>query len=149
MKIEANTVSEYLEKIEPSRKDSFVKLRDVIVQNIPEGFVECINYGMIGYVVPHSIYPNGYHCTPELHLPFMHIACQKNYIALYSSAINMDGNIREWFMDEYAKCMPSKIDIGKSCVRFKKDIPYALISKLVAKVSVVEFIKLYENSFKT
>jgi uncharacterized protein YdhG (YjbR/CyaY superfamily) len=148
MKIEANTVSEYLEKIEHSRKDAFVKLRDVIVQNIPEEFVECISYGMVGYVVPHSIYPNGYHCTPDLPLPFMHIACQKNYIALYSSTINMDKEVRGWFIDEYAKCMPSKIDIGKSCVRFKKDIPYTLISELVAKVSVAEFIKVYESSFK-
>ena len=119
MKIEAQTVQEYLNKIPEERKPAFEKLRNVILNNIPEGFEETISYGMIGYVVPKSIYPAGYHCSPELPLPFASIANQKNFIALYHMGIYADKNLLDWFTKEYPKHSKRKLDMGKSCIRFK------------------------------
>jgi len=108
-----------------------------------------MSYGMIGYVVPHSIYPKGYHCSPELPLPFISIASQKNAITLYHMMVYADKNLHDWFVTEYSKVCKSKLDMGKSCIRFKKinEIPYELIGKLVSKVSVEQWIEKYESSF--
>jgi uncharacterized protein YdhG (YjbR/CyaY superfamily) len=125
------------------------KLRNSIKLNLPEGFQEEMSYGMLGFVVPHSIYPKGYHCKPNLPLPFMNIASQKNFIALYHMGIYANPELLNWFVAEYSKLVKSKIDIGKSCIRFKKmeDIPYELIGELAAKMTVSEWISIYENNF--
>ena len=150
MQIEANTPKEYLEKIPEERKEPMEKLRKVILENLPDGFKETINYGMIGYVVPHSIYPDGYHCSPELPLPFLSIASQKNFIGLYHMGIYANEELLEWFVDEYAKYVPTKLDMGKSCIRFKKmdQIPYELIAELASKMTAQEWINIYEKAVK-
>ena len=144
------TVSEYLANLPEDRREAFNQLRGAILTNLPEGFEECINYGMIGYVVPHSIYPNGYHCDTKLPLPFMNIASQKNFIAFYHMGIYGNPELMNWFVNEFPNYSKAKLDMGKSCVRFKKinDIPYQLIGKLVDKMSVIAWISQYENLYR-
>lgn len=146
----ANTVEDYLNTIPLERRPAFNKLRAVILDNLPKGLEERLSYGMIGYVVPHSIYPKGYHCNPELPLPFINLASQKNYISLYHSGLYADKEIYKWFIDEYPKYTSSKLDIGKSCVRFRKmdQIPYELIATLLRKMDVETWIGLYEETIK-
>ena len=150
MQIKAKTVNEYLEKIPEERTRYFEELRKVILSNIPDGFVEQINYGMIGYVVPHSIYPDGYHCDPQLPLPFVNIASQKHFIGFYHMGIYADPKLYDWFVNEYPKHNKYKLDMGKSCVRFKKidQIPYQLIGDLMQRMTVDDWIKLYEKNYK-
>ncbi|HKJ06668.1 MAG TPA: DUF1801 domain-containing protein [Flavobacteriaceae bacterium] len=150
MHIEANSPDEYMAQISEERVPYLKKLRDVIKNNIPDGFEEQISYGMIGFVVPKSIYPKGYHCNPELPLPFVNIASQKNYIALYHSGIYADPTLLNWFVNEYPKHSKYKLDMGKSCVRFKNlnDIPYELIGELIKKITPSDWIKTYENNIK-
>ncbi len=150
MRIEANTVEEYLKAVPEERKEAFNKLRQTIVDHIPDGFEECINYGMIGYVVPHSTYPQGYHVTPELPLPFCNIAVQKNFIGFYHSGIYGSPELSAWFASEYAKAAKYKLDMGKSCVRLKRndDIPYELIGRLMEKITVDDWIQIYEKNVK-
>jgi len=149
-KIKSSTVDKYLENLESSKKEAFQTLRETIVRNIPEGFHEEINYGMVGYVVPHSIYPAGYHCDTKLPLPFLAIAAQKNFIAVYHMGIYMNPELLEWFVAEFPKHSKSKLDMGKSCMRFKKpqDIPFELIAELVKKMTVNNWINLYESKLK-
>ena len=144
------TVDSYIEQLPEDRKEVFEKLRQTILENLPKGFAEVISYGMIGYVVPHSIFPQGYHCDPKLPLPFINIASQKNFIALYHMGIYADPTLLEWFTAEYPKHSKRKLDMGKSCIRFKKldEIPFALIAELVAKITVKDWIKLYESMLK-
>lgn len=126
------------------------KLRTVMRKNLPKGFKEVINYGMPSFVVPHSKYPDGYHCSPELPLPFLGMASQKNFIALYHMGIYADAKLMTWFEKQWPKHMSTKLDMGKSCIRFKKieTIPYDLIGELVAKMSPEDWIKLYEKNIK-
>lgn len=151
MKIEANSVQEYVENVPEERKPAMNRLRDIIKENIPAGFEECLNYGMPGYVVPHTIYPDGYHCNTALPLPFVSIANQKNFIALYHMGIYANPELMAWFVEEYPKHCKYKLDMGKSCVRFKKidHIPFALIEELIKKMSVDEWISLYEKKLKS
>lgn len=150
MQIKAKSVNDYLKKVPKERSEYFKKLRETILSNIPKGFDEQINYSMIGYVVPHDIYPDGYHCDPKLPLPFANIASQKHYIGLYHMGIYAKPELLEWFVREYPKHSDIKLDMGKSCVRFKKmdKIPYDLIGELMKKMSVNEWIKLYEKNIK-
>lgn len=150
MKIEANTPDEYINKLPEDRKLAMNKLRKVILDNLPKGFEETLSYGMIGYVVPHSIYPNGYHCNPKLPLPFMSIASQKNFVAIYHMGLYSNEKLMNWFVQEYPKHCITKLDIGKSCIRFKKadQIPFELIAELSKKVTVKEWIETYEESIK-
>lgn len=150
MQSKATTVSDYLNNISEDKAESFKKLRDIINKNIPKGFSEEINYGMIGYVVPHSLYPDGYHCDPKLPLPFVAIAAQKNFIALYHMGIYASPELLDWFTSEYPKHCKSKLDMGKSCIRFKKpdEIPFKLIGELMKKMSVKDWIGLYEKNYK-
>ncbi len=150
MKYEATTVDEYINQILEDRKVPISKLRQVILDNLPKGFEEGINYKMIGYYVPHSKYPDGYHCDPKLPLPFMNLASQKNFIAVYHMGVYADKKVMDWFLKEYPKHSNRKLDMGKSCIRFKKmdDIPYDLIGKLASKISVDEWIETYENAIK-
>ncbi len=148
MTSEAITVDEYIANLPVYRKDAMEKLRKIIKKNIPKGFVETMSYGMIGYVVPHKTYPAGYHCNPALPLPFLNIASQKNFIAVYHMGIYMDNNLLQWFESEYPKHVSTKLDMGKSCIRFKKpeNIPYDLVGELVQKMTVEDWIKLYEKA---
>lgn len=150
MKVNASTVEEYLNEVPNERQTSFNQLRKTINDNLPEGFEETIIYNMIGYVVPKTIYPDGYHCKPELPLPFINIANQKNFIALYHMGIYVDDKILDWFVGEYPKHCKYKLDMGKSCIRFKKvdHIPYELIAELIQKMSVKDWITKYESAFK-
>lgn len=144
------TVTQYIDQLPEERKLAVTQLRETILAHIPVGFEETINYGMIGYVIPHSLYPNGYHCDKSMPLPFMNIASQKNFIALYHMGIYASPALLEWFTTEYHKQYKAKLDMGKSCIRFKKPdhIPYELIGELVAKINPHEWIDLYENNLK-
>ncbi|MFV8358280.1 DUF1801 domain-containing protein [Flavobacterium sp. XS1P32] len=150
MQLTATSIEAYLEEIPKERKEAFTKLREIILENIPKGFAEQMSYGMIGYVVPHSIYPGGYHCEPKLPLPFIGIASQKNYFALYHMGVYAHPELLNWFVGEYPKHSKQKLDKGKSCIRFKKidQIPFELIAELVQKIAVEEWIACYESSFK-
>ncbi|MDO8316733.1 MAG: DUF1801 domain-containing protein [Flavobacterium sp.] len=150
MQSTATSIVAYSEEIPEERKIAFTKLRKTILENIPNGFVEQMSYGMIGYVVPHSIYPGGYHCEPKLPLPFIAIASQKNFIALYHMGIYAKPELLNWFVAEYPKHSKQKLDMGKSCMRFKKmdQIPFDLIAELVQKMEVQEWITCYESVFK-
>lgn len=148
MTIDAKTVDEYIAKVPPERTPAISKLRDTVKNHLPKGFEEGINYKMIGYYVPHSIYPEGYHCDPKLPLPFINIASQKNFVALYHSGIYADKNLLDWFVGEYPKHVKTKLDMGKSCIRFKNvaHIPYELIAELCKKMTVKDWISLYEKN---
>lgn len=150
MQSKAKTVDEYMVELPKERFDAINLLRDTILKNIPIGFVEEMNYGMIGYVVPHSLYPKGYHCNPTLPLPFINVASQKNFIAIYHMGIYANPTLLKWFIDEYSKYSSLKLDMGKSCIRFKKinAIPYQLIGKLVQKMTVNEWINCFESQLK-
>ena len=150
MQSKATTVDEYIQELPEDRKEAIQKLRKEILKNLPKGFVEEMGYGMIGYVIPHSIYPDGYHCSPKLPLPFANIASQKNFIAFYHMGIYADPEILEWFVAEFPKHSSAKLDMGKSCIRFKKmdQIPNELIGELMFKISVQDWINTYEEKFK-
>jgi len=150
MQSKAQNIEEYLNELPKDRKTAMNNLRETILANIPKGFNEEMSYGMIGYVVPHSIYPNGYHCNTKLPLPFINIASQKNFIALYHMGIYASPDLLKWFTDEFPKHSNQKLDMGKSCIRFKKadQIPFNLIADLVQKMSVEEWIAIYESQMK-
>jgi len=148
MQSKAKTPAEYISELPEERKQAMMKLRVTILENLPEGFEEEMSYGMIGYVVPHSLYPAGYHVNPELPLPFINIASQKNFIALYHMGIYSDKDLLNWFVKEYSKHAKTKLDMGKSCIRFKNisHIPYELIGELVSKMTAEQWIKKYEQA---
>lgn len=150
MQSTAQTVNDYINELPEERKLAFSKLRNCILKNLPNGFKEEMSYGMLGYIVPHSLYPNGYHCNPKLPLPFINIACQKNFIALYHMGIYLKPELLEWFTTEYPKYSTQKLDMGKSCLRFKKldQIPFDLISELAGKMTVEDWIDCYETQIK-
>ena len=150
MQSKATTPEGYLSKLPAERKPAISELRNVILKNLPKGFQETIGYGMIAYVVPHSLFPAGYHCNPQQPLPFASIASQKNFIALYHMGLYVNPELLQWFIAEYQKSVPSKLDMGKSCIRFKKpeQIPFKLIGELFKKMSVKDWISLYEQHLK-
>lgn len=150
MRSEAQTPEEYLAELPEERRRVMSQLRDTLKTNLPEGFEEVMSYGMIGYVVPHRLYPEGYHCNPSLPLPFISIASQKQYIALYHMGIYANEELLQWFTNEYPNHSNTKLDMGKSCIRFKKidAIPYELIAKLCSKVQVDDWITTYEKQIK-
>ena len=151
MTYDATNPEEYIAQVPETRKEAMHKLRQTILEHLPEGFEETMQYGMIGYVVPHSRYPEGYHCDPKIPLPFMNLASQKNYIALYHSGIYTIPELNNWFKKAYSDKNIGKLDMGKSCIRFKKQesIPYDLIAKLCEKVSVSDWIETYEQAVRT
>ena len=147
MQSKAQSVDAYMSDLPEERKAPMQRLREVFKANLPEGFNEEMNYGMIGYVVPHSIYPKGYHCSPALPLPFVNIASQKNFIAVYHMGIYSDEKLLNWFVEEFPKHSKAKLDMGKSCIRFKKmdQIPYDLIGELLTKMTVDQWIERYDS----
>ena len=150
MKTEGNTVEAILSNVPPERAEAFNTLHQTILKNLPEGFEVAISYGMLGYVVPHRIYPAGYHCKPAEPLPFASIASRKNSINFYHMGIYSNPELLDWFVAEYPKHCKQKLDMGKSCIRFKKleEIPYELIGELMTKMSVQQWIDLYESQLK-
>lgn len=151
MQSKATTVDEYINELPDDRKEAIKKLRSAFKKNLPKGFKEQMSYGMIGYVVPHSLYPDGYHCAPELPLPFINIASQKNFIAIYHMGIYANEAINKWFHEEYPKHTTAKLDMGKSCMRFKKpeQIPYKLLEELATKLTPQQWIEQYEKAYKS
>ena len=150
MQYKANSPEDYIKQLPEERQPVIQKLRETIKANLPKGFEEVISYGMIGYVVPHSIYPAGYHCTPELPLPFMNLASQKNFVAVYHMGMYAKKELLDWFTAEFPKHSTRKLDMGKSCIRFKNidDIPYKLLGELASKMTMDEWIGIYESQFK-
>lgn len=146
----ATDPKDYLDSLPPERKEAMTKLRDVIAGKLPNGFEEVMNYGMLGFVVPHSRYPQGYHCDPKQPLPFVNLASQKNAISLYHMGLYAMPDLLQWFQDEYPKHSKGKLDMGKSCIRFKKpeEIPFGLIGELMKKMSPEEWISCYESTFR-
>ncbi len=150
MTSKATTPEQYLKELPNGRKEPVTKLRNVVLKNLPKGFKEVMSYGMLGYVIPHEIYPPGYHCDPNLPLGLMNIASQKKFIAFYHMGIYGSPKLLKWFVEEYPKHSIAKLDMGKACIRFKKPehIPYKLIGELVKKVSVKDWIETYEKNLK-
>ena len=150
MQSTATTVAQYIAELPEERQKVISGLRNQIKKNLPKGFKECMGYGMIGYVVPHSMYPAGYHCNPKDPLPFMNLASQKNFVAVYSMGIYSDPKLLKWFTDAYAKAEVGKLDMGKSCIRLKKmdRIPYELFGQLASKVTPEQWIAYYEKAIR-
>lgn len=150
MTSQATTPEDYIVQLPEDRKAAITKLNNLIIEHMPKGLEAGISYGMLAYYVPKSIYPNGYHCKPFPPLPFINLASQKNFIALYHSGMYAKKELYNWFVAEYPKYCKYKLDMGKSCVRFKKidDIPYDLIEELLGKMSVEEWIEIYESAIK-
>lgn len=150
MQSKAATPDAYMEEVPEERKAVFKKLRAVIKKNLPKGFKEEMNYGMIGYVVPHSKYPAGYHCDAKMPLPFLGIASQKNFIAVYHMGIYSMPDLHKWFVAAHAKASPKKLDMGKSCIRYKKpeDVPMELMGELATKITPDGWIAWYEKRLK-
>ena len=144
MKVNASNIEEYIEKVPADKKKAVEELRKVVKKNIPKGFKEELSYGSIGFVIPHSLFPHGYHCNPELPLPFINIAAKKNYISLHHMGVYADKKLLDWFVKEYPKHSKSKLDMGKACIRFKKveDIPYKLIGELTTKVTAEKWMEV-------
>ncbi len=150
MQIQSASVEDYILQIPEDRQDVFRKIFETINDNLPDGFSQGLSYGMIGWAVPLETYPAGYHCTPGSPLPFISIASQKNFIALYHMGMYAKPELLDWFVEEYPKYSKRKLDMGKSCVRFKKmdDIPLELLAELSKKMTVKEWIDIYEKNFK-
>jgi hypothetical protein len=148
MQSTAKSPDEYFQTLPNDRKSAMADIRQALKNNLPEGFKEGMGYGMLCYSVPHSIYPAGYHCDPKLPLPFISLASQKNFIALYHMGLYANKKMLDWFVAEYPKHAKYKLDMGKSCIRFKKmdDIPLALIGELARKITVADWIKTYETA---
>lgn len=150
MQYKATSPEDYIQQVPEERQEALKKLRTIINKNLPKGFEEGIQYGMIGYYVPHTKYPDGYHCNPKEPLPFMSFASQKNSVNLYHSGIYAIPEVHDWFVKEYPKHVKRKLDMGKSCIRFKKmdEIPFDLIGELCKKLSVDDWISTYETAIK-
>ncbi|RMA57919.1 DUF1801 domain-containing protein [Ulvibacter antarcticus] len=150
MQSKATTPEAYLKELPEERKEVISKIRSKILENLPKGFEETMSYGMLGYVVPHSKYPDGYHCDPRTPLPFINLASQKNHVGFYHMGIYSDPKLMEWFTTEYPKHVSGKLDMGKSCIRFKnmKKIPYDLLGELASKMTTDQWIERYESAIK-
>lgn len=150
MQIPSISVEEYISQIQEERQEVFKKMFDTVNDNLPQGFKQGVSYGMIGWNVPLETFPAGYHCTPGSPLPFMSVASQKNFIALYHMGMYAKPELLDWFVAEFPKHSKRKLDMGKSCIRFKKidEIPFELIAELSKKMTVDEWINIYENNLK-
>jgi hypothetical protein len=150
MQSKAVTVEQYLKELPTERKEIIKSLRDLFKNNLPKGFEERMEYGMISFVIPHSIYPEGYHCDPKKGVPFISIASQKNAITIYHMGMYSDSELLNWFQSEWVKHSTKKLDMGKSCIRFKKseDVPLKLITSLAKKITVKKWIDTYEKVLK-
>ena len=145
-----STTSDYINQLPEERKETIKKLVHLFRKSLPIGFEETMSYGMVGFVVPKSSYPNGYHCDKSLPLPFINIGSQKNFIGLYHMGLYANQSLFSWFTEEYDKRYTAKLDMGKSCIRFKKaeNIPWELLDELATKMTVAQWITLYEAEIK-
>ena len=150
MQSQAKTVDQYVAELPPERQAVIEPLRQIFKRQLPKGFEEVMSYGMIGWVVPHKLYPAGYHCDPKLPLPFLAVASQKNFITVYHMGLYADPELLDWFKQAHAKASPKKLDLGKSCIRYKKpdDVPVALLGELATRMSPQQWIQLYEAQLK-
>ncbi|AUT06072.1 hypothetical protein SPSF3K_01347 [Streptococcus parauberis] len=150
MQYQVDSIEDYLQALPDDRRDVINQLRQVIKDNLPDKYEEKLQYQMISYVVPHDVFPEGYHCNPEDNLAFITIGSQKNHIAIYHNGIYMFDHVKEWFLTQYPLYMKTKPDMGKSCIRFKnmKTIPYELIGKLCQQVSQDDLLKAYQKTLK-
>lgn len=151
MKSHGKNVEEYVHSLEANRQVIINNLRQQFVGNLPKGFVEIMSYGMPSYVVSLDLYPQGYHCKKGQPLPFMSFASQKNYISVYHMALYCDETLLQWFQNEWKKRCTKKLEIGKSCIRLKNfdDIPYELFGELARKISVAQWIAMYETRMES
>jgi hypothetical protein len=149
MQSKATSVAAYLKEVPQERRDVVVTVRETILANLPPGYEEGMQYGMIGYFVPHRIYPDGYHCDPTQPLTYAALAAQKNYVSLYLMCIYSNREQEAWSRDEWLKT-GKKLNMGKSCVRFRSldDIPLQLIGKAIRSVPVDKFVAFYEEAVK-
>jgi uncharacterized protein YdhG (YjbR/CyaY superfamily) len=149
MQSTATTPGQYIDELPEDRKAIIIAIRNAIKDNLPKGFEEVIGYGMLGYVVPHSIYPAGYHCNPKFPLPFINIASQKNHISIHHMGLYASKPLLDWFLAEWDKHSTKKLDMGKGCVRFKKaeDVPLKLIEELAKKMTPQQWVEQYEKAF--
>ncbi len=149
MKSKAKTVTQYLAQLPDDRREAMKAVRAAVVKNLPKGYKECVSNGAIGYVVPHSVYPPGYHCDPKQPLPFAGLASQKNYMTINLMCIYDDSEYQDWFRKAWV-ASGKKLNMGKSCVRFKKldDVPLKVVGDAIKRVTVKKFIKHYESSLK-
>ena len=149
MQSKAATVADYLNELPEDRREAIAKVRAVIRKNLPKGFTEQMGYGMIGYVVPHKLYPAGYHCDPKQPLPFAGLASQKNYMALYLMTVYQSPAMEQWLRQQF-QASGKKLDMGKSCIRFKKldDLPLDVIGEAIGRVSLADYIIHYEDALK-
>ncbi len=147
MQSKAKSVAAYLAELPEDRRAALEAVRSVILKNLPKGYQEGMQYGMIGYFVPHSVYPSGYHCDPKQPLPFAGLASQKNHMALYLMCVYADPEYETWFRKAW-KATGKKLDMGKSCVRFKRidNVPLPVIGQAVKRVPVKRFIEFYESA---
>jgi hypothetical protein len=146
MKTHAQTVEEYLQSLPADRRAALTSVREVILANLPGGYEECMNYGMIGYVVPHSLYPRGYHCDPKQPLTYACLGSQKNHMAIYLMTVYGDPATEKWFRQAW-QASGKKLEMGKSCVRFKKlsDVPLEVIGQVIARTPVKKYIARIEQ----
>jgi hypothetical protein len=149
MQSKATTVEQYLAELPADRREALQAVRETILKHLPKGYEEGMQYGMIGYYVPHSVYPPGYHCDPKQPLPFAGLASQKNYMSIYLMCIYGDGEHAAWFQEAWAKT-GKKLDMGKSCIRFKKldDVPLKVIGQAIKRVPVKKYVEHYESVIK-
>lgn len=145
MKSNATTVEEYVKGLPEERRKAITAVRKVILANLPKGFEECMSYGMIGYVVPHSLYPKGYHCNPKLPLPYANLASQKGHMSLYLMTVYADVKTEQWFRKAWLAA-GKKLDMGKACVRFKRleDVPLEVVGQIIARTPVKDYVARYE-----
>ncbi len=150
MNYDVNTIEAYLDAIPEDRRKAVSQLIDLMRTHLPNGFEENISYKTPTFVVPHSLYPAGYHCDPKQALPFVSVASQKNFIALYHMGLYADPELMKWFLSRWAAISKTKPDMGKSCIRFKnpEKIPFGLIAELLEKISPQQWIETYERAFK-
>jgi Domain of unknown function (DU1801) len=150
MKSTAKTVDEYLNGLAPDRREAISAVRKVILANLPKGYEECMSYGMIGYVVPHSIYPKGYHCDPKLPFPFVNLGSQKNHMALHLMNVYGDAETQRWFRKAWERT-GRKLDMGKACVRFKRleDVPLEVIGQVIARTPVAVYLARMQSNLSS
>jgi hypothetical protein len=150
MQSKATTVDAYLAELPEERREAISAIRGVILKNLPRGYEEGMQWGMIGYYVPHSLYPAGYHCQPEEPLPVASLASQKNHMAFYGLGLYINEAQARWFVEEWNKA-GKKLDMGKSCVRFKTldDVALDVIGRAIKRLPVEQYIKQYERQLTT
>ncbi len=145
MQSKAKTVAEYIASLPADRRPDIEAVRKVILKNLDKDYEEGMQYGMIGYYIPHKVFPAGYHCDPKQPLPFAALASQKGYMALHMMGLYLNEEHQEWFRKEWAKT-GKKLDMGKACIRFKKldDLPLDVIGQTVARIPAKKYIAYYE-----